>query len=149
MKNKITALVLLTLVVTTSAFATNTGDNVNQKAANTFSQKFTNAKEVSWSKTDNYVKASFTINEQVLFAYFSQAGELMAVSRNIMVSALPINLQTSLKKDYPATWISELTEFATDDETVYYVTVENADQKTTLKSIGTHTWTIQKNLKKS
>jgi hypothetical protein len=149
MRTKILGLVALTLVMVTTTFAKNIEDHVTTKALSTFSQKFADAKEVSWLKTENYYKATFKMNDQVYTAFISEAGEWMGVSRNIVSYQLPINLQSDLRKDYANYWISELFEFSTDDLTSYYITVENADQKVTLKTTGGTNWSVFKKTKKN
>ena len=149
MRTRIVGLVVLTMVMFTTAFATNTGDNVNARALSTFSRKFSDAKEVSWYKAENYYKATFKMNEQVYTAFISDQGEWMGVSRNLLSYQLPINLQSDLKKDYAQYWITELFEFATDEGTLYYLVVENGDQKVTLKTSGSASWSVFKKAKKS
>lgn len=149
MRTKILGLVALALVMVTTTFANNIEDNVNRKALSTFSQKFGDAKEVSWSKTEHYYKATFKMNEQVYTAFISEAGEWMGVSRNLLSYQLPINLQSELKKEYGQYWISDLFEFSTEDVTTYYITVENADQKVTLKTVGGSEWSVFKKTKKN
>jgi hypothetical protein len=149
MRTKILSLVALTLVMVTTTFAKNIEDNVNTRALSTFSQKFGDAKEVSWSKAEHYYKATFKMNEQVYTAFISEAGEWMGVSRNLVSYQLPINLQSELRKDYGQYWITELFEFSTEDVTTYYITVENADQKVTLKTAGGSAWSVFRKAKKN
>jgi hypothetical protein len=149
MKTKIIGILALTLVMFTSTFAKNIDDNVNARVLSTFTEKFADAKEVKWSKADTYYKATFKMNDQILTAYVAETGEWMGVSRNIVSHQLPINLQTELKKNYSQYWISELFEFATENETVYYALVENADQKITLRTNGQIDWSSMKKEKKN
>lgn len=148
MKKKIAGLLVIAAVIASSAFATNIEDNVNQKVLTSFNQMFNEAQEVSWVTTDKYVKASFKMNEQIMTAFFTETGEFMGVSRNIVSSQLPINLQIELRKQYSNGWITELFEFAGENETNYYLTIENSDQKIMLKSSGTNSWTGYKKTKK-
>ena len=149
MRTRILGLVVLTLVMVTTTFAKNIDENVNAKALSTFTQKFADVKEVSWFKAENYYKATFKMNDQVYSAFITEEGEWMGVSRNLVSYQLPINLQADLKKEYGQYWITELFEFATEDQTYYYLTVENADQKVTLKSSGVSDWTTFKKVKKN
>ena len=149
MRTRIIGLVVLTMVMFTTTFATNTADNVNARALSTFNQKFSDVKDVSWYKAENYYKATFKMNEQIYTAFISVQGDWMGVSRNLISYQLPINLQSDLRKEYSQYWITELFEFATDDETLYYVVVENGDQKVTLKTSGSASWTVFKKAKKS
>jgi hypothetical protein len=149
MKKKITGLALLVLLMGTTTFATNIEDNVNGKIFTEFNRKFGEAKEVSWSKTDKYVKASFKLGEQVMFAYFNESGDLLGVARNMLSSHLPIYLLSQLKKNCADGWITELFEFARPDQTDYFVTIENSEQKIFLKSEGSGSWEAYKKIKKT
>ena len=148
MKNKITGLSLLAILFSITTFATNIKDDIDRKVFNSFTNQFTDARDVSWKKTSTYLKATFKVNEQVMFAYFAPTGELLGVSRNILSTQLPINLQRQLKKHYSKGWITELSELANEQESNYYVTIENADQVLTLKSEGSNSWSVYKKTKK-
>jgi hypothetical protein len=88
------------------------------------------------------------MNDDILTAYFTEAGEFMGVTRNLLSTELPIGLQTSLKKEYGAFWITELFEFAKQDNSTYFITVENADQKVVLQSSNGSSWTTYLKVKK-
>ena len=147
MKKVLAGLVLGSMLLINTAFA-NTNDNVNEKVAAAFKHEFVQAKEVSWQKTDNFFRATFKLNEDVLIAFFSVEGELLGVTRNLLSTELPINLQTSLKRDYTDYWITDLFEYAKKESSGYYVTVENADQRITLQSTDGRTWTTYLRTKK-
>jgi len=150
MKKKIAGLALLAVIMTTTTFAKNIDDkNVNQKVLTSFNERFIKASDIKWHTTQNYVEAAFKMNDQFMFAYFSQTGELLGISRNIMVNQLPINLQAEVKKNYSSSWVTEMFEIAKENETTYYVTLENANQKVSLKSSDANTWTVFKKTKKN
>ena len=107
MKNRILGLALLLMVGFSNTFA-NGFEGVSQKAIQSFQKEFANAKEVKWESSKDFSKATFKMNEQVMFAYYSENGELLGVSRNIISSQLPINLLTELKKNYTQYWITDL-----------------------------------------
>jgi hypothetical protein len=137
------------LMMGLSAFAAkNDGSDINQSAVRSFNKEFSNATNVKWEQKTGYVKVEFTMNDQVLFAYYDNDGKLTAVVRNIVSEQLPINLYTSLKTDYTGYWISELFEIASDDQTTYYVTLENADKKIVLRSNGVDSWDIYSKTRK-
>ena len=136
------------LMMGIGAFAANTTDEVNQLAVNSFHKEFSNAQNVVWEQKQDFIKATFTLNDQVLFAYYNSNGDLQAVVRNIVSSQLPINLLADLKKEYNGCWISELFEIASDNQTTYYVTLENADKKIVLRSNSTENWSVYAKTKK-
>jgi hypothetical protein len=147
---KITIVTVLCLAVGLSSFSSpsNIENKITQKAANTLTGMFAGAEELNWSNTDTYLKATFILNEKVMFAYFNQSGEFIGISRNMLSSTLPINLQIQLKMSYSNGWITELYEFAGVDSTDYFATIETAGQKIFLKSSGSNNWSVYKKVKK-
>lgn len=141
MKKILTLLVFVTLGVT-AAFAN--GNDISKNALTTFSAAFAKASNVKWAKENNYYTASFQMNGQSFNALLSEEGEMIAVSRNILSTDLPVGLQVSLNTTFPAYWISELVEYAVDNETRYFITIENANQKITLENVGTYDWSSVK-----
>ncbi len=148
MKKTILALAVMMITGLTSAFANVSGD-VNQRAVASFSKDFINAKNVSWQQEKNFAKATFSLNNRVMFAYYDQSGELLAVIRNILSDQLPVELLMELKKKSNNYWVTELFEVATGDQTNYYVTLENGDEKVVLKSDGFDQWSVYSKEKKN
>ncbi|HEX6429080.1 MAG TPA: hypothetical protein VF008_15395 [Niastella sp.] len=141
MKNKILIAVFVFITGISSAFANGKGE-VNDKIIKTFQKEFAGAQNVQWVTTKEFVKATFTLNEQVVYAYYSTDGNLLGVTRNILSGQLPINLLTDLKKNYNNYWVTDLFEMATKGENMYYLTLENSDHKLVLKSNGTTGWEV-------
>jgi len=140
---------MLMMGVSISAFAGKNDDGgVNQQAVRSFKKDFTGASNIMWEQRENFTKATFSLHGQVLFAYYNNNGDLQAVVRNITSDQLPINLLASLKKEYDGYWISDLFEIVSDDQTNYYVTLENSDKKIVLKSQGVEFWNEFKKEKK-
>jgi hypothetical protein len=141
MKKSILILAMLLTTIVGSSFANRTDDNKNRAAAS-FKQDFSSAKEVTWEASNELVKATFKLNDQVMFAYYTESGELMAVVRNMVSGQLPINLLTNLKKNYQGYWITDLFEVSASNESSYYVTLESADNVIVLKSSGLNKWEV-------
>ena len=137
----------LSLILGTASFANNE-ETINAKAEQSFKKEFAQAKDVSWQKAGDMVKATFTLNERVLFAYYSESGDLIAITRNITTDQLPISLQTSLRKSFSGYWVSDLFEMVSGGQTNYYITVENADQKVVLKSEDFGNWSTYRKERK-
>jgi len=137
------------LLMGLSVFAAKNDErDINQSIVKSFHKEFINAKNIKWEQKTGYVKVEFTLNDQVLFAYYDNDGKLTAIVRNIVSDQLPISLLTSLKKEYTGYWISELFELASDDQTTYYVTLENADKKIVLRSSGLDDWDVYSKTRK-
>jgi hypothetical protein len=148
MKKTILALAVILTVGLTSAFAANDGGNRPNVQAS-FKNDFANARDISWQPAKAYTKVTFTLNDQILYAYYSnETNELLAVERNISSLQLPINLFTSLKKEYDGYWISGLFEMAAQENTSYYVTLENRQETVVLKAMGSGEWTVYSRSKK-
>jgi hypothetical protein len=147
MKSKILLGVFVLITGISSAFANGTED-VNERIIRSFQKDFVGAQQVQWSTTKEFVRATFTLNEQIVYAYYSPDGNLLGVTRNIVSGQLPINLYTDLKKNYTDYWIADLFEMAANNENVYYVTLENSDYKLVLKSNGTNGWEVFKKERK-
>jgi hypothetical protein len=146
MKNKFLVWTLALIMSFSSGFA-GTITGVDEKIVNSFKKDFAAAEDVQWEKSDAFVKATFKISGQVMFAYYTEAGSLIAVSRNITSTQLPIGLLTELKKNYREYWISDLFEIAMNNETAYYITIQNGDYSLVMKSNGTN-WEMFKKERK-
>ena len=132
------------LAVAISSFTAFASDeNVSSNVLSSFNKEFAGAKDVQWTTTNRYYKASFVFNDQFVSAFYQLDGELIATSRNISSLELPINLQTSLKKNYNSYWISDLFEISNNEGTSYYITLDKADSKVVLKSSG-NKWDVFK-----
>jgi len=147
MKSKILLGVFILITGISSAFANGTTD-VNDRIIKSFQKDFAGAQQVQWSTTKEFVRATFTLNEQVVYAYYAPDGNLLGVTRNIIASQLPINLYTDLKKSYNNYWITDLFEMASHNDNGYYVTLESSDYKIVLKSNGTNGWEVYKKERK-
>ena len=140
---------ILTLAITIASLSSFASDkNVNQKVLDAFKSEFTTAKEVEWTTESDYYKATFNYNGKYVFAYYSQDGEFLGLTRYLSPADLPIMLQNNLKKNYEGYWVSDLFEASKNDGTSYYITVENADTKIILKSAD-NSWSTFSKIKKS
>jgi hypothetical protein len=152
MKKLITAAVLSTVLLVNAAFAnktvTNKKEEVNFKVEAAFKEEFAQAKDVSWQKTENYYKAVFKINNEVVNAYFTHEGEMLGIVHNMLSTQLPLNLQTALRKDYDGFWITELFEFSKPYSNGYYITIQDADKIITLQSTDGSSWSTYSKTKK-
>ena len=146
--NKFLLSIATMLMMGFSAFAANDNDIANQQAVRSFKKDFANASNIVWEQKESFTRATFSLNGQILFAYYSDNGDLQAVVRNIKSDQLPINLLSSMKKDYADYWISDLFEVASDGQTNYYVTLETSEKKIVLRSQGAESWEVYSKEKK-
>jgi hypothetical protein len=149
MKKRILLLSIVLVSFTAFSFAADVPATVSKNVISSFNKQFSNAHDIKWEVQADFVKAEFTANEMVLYAYFNQNGDLIAVTRFISPNQLPLTLLTSLKKQYTnGYWVSDLFEIESEAGTSYYATLESADQTIVLKSDGISGWsTFQKEKK--
>ena len=147
MKKRILLLSIVLVSFTAFSFAAD-APVISKNVISSFQKQFSGARDIKWDNQPNFVKAQFTIDNIVLYAYFNKTGDLIAVTRFISPTQLPLELLTSLKEDHKGYWISDLFEIKTENGTSYYATLENADQVVVLKSEGISGWnTFQKEKK--
>lgn len=133
---KVAVMMTLLLVLGTSYSFAKPVDSVEGDIRVSFKKNFQGAQLMGTETHAAFTKLTFKMNEAVMFAFYSNRGELLAVTRNITSSQLPLGLMLSLKNDYKAYWITELFEFTGNDDSCYYVSLESADAKVTLRSNG-------------
>lgn len=105
-----------------------------------FHKDFKHAELMGIEVKKAYTKVTFKLNNMVLFAFYSGNGELLAVVRNILSTQLPIQLLMDLKNTYNNYWITDLFEINNDNQTTYYVTLQNADGHISLRSDDDTAW---------
>ena len=137
---KVAFIVALFLTVgISSSFAAPTREG-NDAIVASFHKDFKRAELMGMEIKKDYTKVTFRLNNLVLFAFYSSNGELLAVVRNIVSTQLPIQLLMDLKQKYNDFWITDLFEMSANGETNYYVTLQNADTKVTLRSNSSNDW---------
>ena len=134
------AVALLLTVGVTSSFATPNDKTDVIKAS--FRKDFKKAELMEMEAGDSYNKLTFKMNDMVLYAFYTDNGELLAVTRNIKSNQLPIQLLLDLKRDYANYWITDLFEFNGDGSNSYYITLENADTAITLRATSSDNWQL-------
>lgn len=134
----LSALVILTISLGSMA---QTNEPLDQQTSAAFHADFTGATNAVWQHGADFSKVTFSMNSVVLFAYYKPGGELIAASRNISSSQLPLRLLTELKKDFNTYWITDLFELSVNNTTEYYVTLENSLEKKILRAAGSD-WEI-------
>ena len=88
------------------------------------------------------MKATFTLNKQIMYAYYDFEGKLIGVVHYMATSELPGSLQNEIKKKYARYWVTELFEVRNDEGTRFFVLLKNATGNLVLSADGTDTWYI-------
>jgi hypothetical protein len=122
--------------------------NISASVLQSFNRSFKNATEVKWSSVKDYYKAEFIFNEQHASAFFDFEGNLVAITRHILSTLLPISLQAELKKDFEEYWISDLFELNNDQGISYFITLEKPNVTVVLKSNSSNGWSYYNKINK-
>jgi hypothetical protein len=136
-------LLFFTFGVNTFAADTAVSPNVLQS----FQNKFSSAKEITWTAGKEIYKAEFVYRSQYISAYYDADGNMLALTKNILSTQLPVFLGNGLRERYQGYWIADVIEFSTEEGTSYYATLENAHEKVILKS-SQNSWMVSKKIKK-
>ncbi|WP_132052642.1 hypothetical protein [Pseudocnuella soli] len=133
-------LILLTVLSSFFAGATGTPEKVAPAAIRAFETTFSQAQSVSWAVADDLYKVSFQVAGRYAYAYYDEAGNMIAVTRHLSPTELPMVLLAKVKQTYSQYWVSELVEVSNEAGTHYYITLEDAATKMILKSNGATAW---------
>jgi len=123
---------LLVATIGTSAFAADV-KNLSYRVTTNFEAKFTGAKNVTWTESANFIKATFELNGETVEAYYSGDGESIGTSRKVEFKTLPLNAISKIKKSYGSYTAKEVIEFDRDGEKNYYVSLVDGDKQEILE----------------
>lgn len=129
---------LVALSIITSAFADDVTKaknvaKVNSKAVSNFKNEFETASNVSWTSKTGYTKASFTMNNVKMEAFYDHQGNMIGSSHAICLDDLPTNAKRVFAKRYAGYTVKEAIQFDGIDETAYYISAENETHAVILK----------------
>lgn len=149
-KKIVLASALLLTIGISSSFATpNAGGNDEATPATiSFHKDFKKVEVIETHIGKDFIRFTFKMNDVVLSAFYNENGQLLAITRNIQSSQLPLQLLMQIKKDYANYWISDLFEYDGDGANNYFITLESADYRVILRSNGTQWETYDKKVKK-
>lgn len=125
LSKKISVAVFAATFITATAFAS--GEESALKAASNLQKEFSNARNIEWKVTPDYIKASFKWNDQDLQVFYSETGETIAVSRKINETNLPLKAQQIIPKKYAGYTITEAIECTNEKNGVCYYVSLNKD----------------------
>ncbi len=152
-KNTLSKLVLATALFLTVGIASSfaapapTG-GIGYTVNSAFHKDFANATVIDYKVSKDYTRLTLKMTDVIFEAFYNDNGDLLAVSQNIRSSLLPVKLLAELRKNYGNCWISDLFQLTSDDQSNYYITLENADSKITLKSSDAAGWELYKKTNK-
>jgi uncharacterized lipoprotein YehR (DUF1307 family) len=150
-------LTLLTLAFLLSfgAFAANVvkksddTDKVSNYVMRQFESEFGDAKEVTWTVTENYDKVEFTVDKVKMAAFYDASGKYIGHTEAVTYNALPSGARKQIARDYegyhvkellrfqfadaPTSALARLTAISIYDDEVYFLSLNKAGKEATLK----------------
>lgn len=139
---------VLTIIAGTGAYA-KTGDKVSKVVQASFKKSFLNAENVTWESAEEYYYARFQLNGKSVDAAYNENGELVGVSRKLLLSDIPLKVSQSLQSEYSDYVIDNtIIEVVFEGQTYYTARVENATKILKLKCLSDGQIYIEKKIKK-
>jgi hypothetical protein len=129
----------------------NNEDSLSKKVANAFNAAFPGAKYVAVETLENQkelVKITFEHVGEIMFAFYSRNGDLVALSRKIKLPQLPIPARLSLEKKKRDRFLTDLFEISQNGETNYYATIKDAEWSMIYVANESGAWTLVKKSKR-
>ncbi|MDT3401720.1 hypothetical protein [Mucilaginibacter terrae] len=152
---KLTLLSALFAILSLSAIAADGGkknDDVSKVSSyviRQFESEFYSAKDITWTVTEGFEKADFTVDNVKMAAYFDTNGKYLGHTEAVTYNVLPSHAKKQIAREYEGYHVKELIRFqyaetpssaltrltainAFDDE-VYLLTLYKADKQATLR----------------
>ena len=147
MKKLTTILAAAMIFISASSFAAD--GPVSSKIQMAFEKNFISASDVRWQKISNNYFALFTINNQDLSAAYNEDGELLATSRTLNLSQLPMIVTLALQDRYPKyTFGDVITEITANGESYYLIKGGNDKRVISLRAGSSGTLSVESNKKR-
>jgi len=138
-KIKMKKLILLFALVIgmLNSYATVTDNRpITENIKKSFGKEFNSINEVSWTwlEDQDVYRATFLFEGKQLNAYFTTEGTFVGTSRYIMKSEMPVIISQNMQKEYKNLAIRTVIEYASSDNTFYYITAEGKNSAMMIKA---------------
>jgi hypothetical protein len=130
MKRLFLSAIMATTLISTS-FANET--KINSRVSSNFKNQFAEANNVEWTSKQDFFKANFTEDGKSREAFYNNNGELISTSTQINIDDLPASTKRAFAKKYDGYVVKEAIKMDSNDESAYYISVENDKQSLILK----------------
>lgn len=123
---------VLSVLVSTASIAANTLENARIESV--FKAEFPGATNIRYKIRETIVCFYFTMNQQIMEAFYDNDGNKLAVSRVIGFVTLPMPAQLYIQQKYSRYNFIEAAELIHEQEgRAYYVSMKNETEKIILK----------------
>jgi hypothetical protein len=135
---KIIFALTISAALLSSAFTYAADSEPGIKVQQAFNKEFKKAGNVEWSTLDKagVYQAKFNFNNETLQAFFTEEGEFLGTTRQILKSQLPIMVTNELEKQYPDDRLVTIFEYSKKDGLEYYITMSGNKGGFIVKSNG-------------
>ncbi len=123
---KFIILTVIAFTFVTGSFASN-NEKTSSKAAAHLEANYANAKNVTWTYTENYAKASITIGQEKLDVYYDTYGELIGSTKTMAYDKLPKSALETFTTEYtfPDYQLTDCIAFTdADNNTNYFISFD-------------------------
>jgi len=117
-----------------SAIAAGPRPEINQQILNSFTQTFSYAEDVVWQEDNHLYQANFWQGGINIRARYDDQGNLLETIRYYFEKQLPPVVLAKVKKKYTGKSIFGITEISSDENTTYYITLQDEKNWYTVKS---------------
>jgi len=127
MKTKIISVIAILLLISgTKSFA---GDPVNvpKKVLVSFENSFPEIQKETWHKIKDFYEVSFYESPKKMSCriFYSPEGVILETFKNYQEEGLPLFIRVNLGKEYPGKKIIDITEVYFEEETHYYILLQD------------------------
>ncbi len=125
---------LIVVSFATSAFASN-NESISSKAIAHLEANYSAAKNISWTVSDNFEKASITIGNENINVYYNEYGDLIGSTKTMAFDKLPKSALDILTNDYtfPDYQLTDCIEFTdADNNKSFYVSFDLNNERIVL-----------------
>jgi len=117
-----------------SAIAAGPRPEINQRVLSSFTQTFSYAEDVVWQEDNHLYQANFWQGGINIRARYDDQGNLLETIRYYFEKQLPPVVLAKVKKKYSGKSIFGITEISSDENTTYYITLQDEKNWYTVKS---------------
>ena len=125
--------IILAAILVVSLAATSFAAPLSFKLNSVFKKAYPAAVNVSWKTNESFTTISFTVNKQHMQAFYNNDGQLLATSRPVELSNLPMAAIQRIHERYNGYTATEAIEFNHAEEGAsYYISLQKEGKKVVL-----------------
>lgn len=120
---------LLTTSVFAKAINKDDESRISYSVVNQFKSDFRDAKDITWTITDNTQKAEFTVNGVRKTAFYNMSGEFMGTTQRIAYTSVSESAKKTIAAKYKGYTVGDVIQLSTNDSVQLFVDLHNAKEE--------------------